>query len=367
VPGKYAIRKILGFLCVLLSIGLFYAGLRPFGTVANEVTWLNGENGLRFGDYATIISSGRLQLASKNGDSPWSLELLLTPGLTQDTNTLVTFYAPGQPWVFSVHQYNSDVGIVMEPASPFSRERNRNMLVDGVFQQDHSVFLTITSGIHGTNVYANGLLLKTANSLFPGTTLAGQMVFGTSATQNDSWSGTLRGLALYRSELDPGQVTHHSASWTGSEGRPELRASDGATALYLFDERSGAVVHNKIQSESDLYIPAMYRLLSQRMLEPVWKEANSSPGYRKDVVINVMGFIPYGLFLCAYFSGVRNLPYASLAAILLGFCVSLTIEVVQTWLPTRDSSSSDVLANGLGTAIGVALYRYGGGRVMGLE
>ncbi len=367
MPVKFATRKILGLLCVGLSIGLFYVGLRPFGSVTNEVTWLSGENGLRFGDYSTIISSRRLDLASTDRVSSWSLELWLTPGLTEDTNTLLAFYDPDQPRLFSVHQYNADLGINIDPASPFSREKRQNMLVDDVFQQRRPVFLTITSGVHGTDVYANGLLLKTSSFAFSGASLAGQMVVGTSATQNDSWSGTLRGLALFRSELDPADVTRHYVSWTGIEARPELRASDRTAALYLFDERCGTLLHNKIQTESDLYVPGTYRLLHQRILEPFWKEANASPGYRKDVIINVTGFIPYGLFLCAYFSGVRHMRHASLAAITLGLAVSLAIEVIQTKLPTRDSSSSDVLANTLGMAIGVVLYRCGGAHVLGLE
>ena len=367
MPAKFVTRKILGFLCVGLTIGLLYVGLRPFRHIANEVAWLGSENGLRFGDYATIISSGPLELASSDDVSPWSLELWLTPGLTDDTNTLLAFYGPTQKSRFTVHQYNSDLGIEIETADRSSRVRNQTILVDNIFEQSRPVLITITSGTHSTDVYSNGLLAKTVNRVFPGATLAGLMVVGTSPTHDDSWSGILRGLGLYRSELDSAQVLQHYISWTGKEGRPSPLDSNRAIALYLFDERDGSVVHNKVQSGSDLYIPSTYRLLRQRMLEPFWREANMSPGYRKDVLINVAGFMPYGLFLCAYLSGALHMRHASLAAITLGFAVSLTIEVIQSNLPTRDSSSSDVLANTLGTAIGVALYRYGGSRILGLE
>ncbi len=53
---------------------------------------------------------------------------------------------------------------------------------------------------------------------------------------------------------------------------------------------------------------------------------------------------------------VRRLYYIT---ILLGFCVSLTIELTQAYLPTRGSSLLDVINNTLGTAIGAFLLKYG--------
>ena len=75
----------------------------------------------------------------------------------------------------------------------------------------------------------------------------------------------------------------------------------------------------------------------------------------------MIGFIPLGFFLALWLLRFTRLssPAAFVLTFLLGTLISLGIELGQVYLPTRDSSASDLIFNSLGTLIGIGLLHMG--------
>ena len=345
--------RIPGILCVLVLCGTLVLGLWPFHRLKNDVIWLRNENGLRFGGDGTILSSGTFEIGSQDEGSS-SLEIWLQPGLTSDSNTLLSFSPPENPLQFSLHQYRSSLLLQRHIQS---EHRTATIGIEGVFRQIRPVFITITSGAKGTEMYVDGALADRFQQSRLGKDFTGQLIVGTSPIARDSWQGELRGLAIYRSELTAAEVLHHYETWT-KKGRPEITYSESPIALYLLDERAGDVAHDAIRPGIDLNIPERYTLLRQIFLQPFWEEYRPGWGYWRDVLMNVIGFVPLGLCFCAYLSSISKIKRPALATTVLGFAVSLSIEVLQSYLPTRSSGTTDLITNTLGTWLGVTLFSF---------
>ena len=74
-----------------------------------------------------------------------------------------------------------------------------------------------------------------------------------------------------------------------------------------------------------------------------------------DLVVNVLGYVPYGwLAVLALHPRVRGAGAFS-AALVSGTALALLLEAAQTFLPTRFASNVDVLCNLAGAAIGALL------------
>ena len=354
-------KRVLVLICAAVLCGILIAGLVPFQRPRNGVTWLGNENGLRFGINGTVLSSGTFQVAAGQDDASCSLEIWLEPGLVNGSNTLLSFSTPENPLQLSLRRYRASLELKREISG--AQHRSEMIGIENVFHQNKPVFITITSGAKKTSVYIDGALAQSFPRFRFGKDCAGELVIGTSPIGNDSSPGKILGLAIYQRELEPAEVFEHYGSWT-SKGRPNLSGNEQATAVYPFNERAGNIVHNALSSGVDLFVPKRFSLLHQPFLEPFWKEFQPTASYWGDILINIIGFIPLGFFFFAYWSTTRPIKHAALTTVVLGFATSLTIEVLQSYLPTRFSGTTDLITNTFGTFVGVRLYASKAGQAL---
>ena len=344
-------RQVLGLICAAVLATILTLGLWPFHVPANDVTWLRDRAGLRFGGNSTAISSAALQvpLTEQGG----SLEIWLRPGRIWDSGTILAFHSPQDQSQLLVRQCQTDLEIETRQYD-WRRSHTERLYADEVFRKAEPIFLTITSGRLGTSIYIDGALFKASPQFrLPTKQFTGKMVVGDSPGQTDSWQGQLFGLSVYHRQLEAPEVTHHYLTWT-HEGRPEMAADEHKVALYLFDERNGSSVRNAVAGPN-LEIPAKYMVLDKIFLEPFWQEFHLSSSYLSSAVKNIVGFVPFGFCFYPYLTALR-VRRAGLTTVLFGSFVSIAIEILQAYLPTRDSGTTDIFTNTLGTWTGVISY-----------
>ena len=329
----------LAVLCVILTLGLW-----PFHAPRNAVTWIGDSDGLAFGRYATVWSEGSFDLTPRES-AGWSAELRVHAE-PWHYSTLLSFFDPGNHDRFELRQSITDLEVDMG---------NRRLYVDDVLRHK-PVFVTVTSGNRGTSVYINGVLAKSAPQLHvPVKALRGRLIVGDAPREPDSFRGRIRGLAIYGSELTAGQVSQHYATWTSS-GKPAMAGDECRVALYLFNERGGRIVHNAIRPGIDLIIPETYAVVDKWVLHAFWNEFEMSRSYWSAVLKNIVGFVPVGFWFFPFLAACK-VRRAALWTVVAGFSISVTIEVLQAFLPTRDSGTTDMITNTLGTWLGVACYQ----------
>jgi hypothetical protein len=357
--------KLVSGLCLGVLICILVAGLWPLHVPRNAVSWLISENGMRFERHGSIVSASAFRNSHSPSDAGNSLEIWLTPEQIRSGGSILAFdSSPNPQGPFLVRQYGTSIAVQRSLVDERGKVSLLWFKVEHVFEEGRKVFVTITSNRDHTDLYVNGVVA--GRSLDPGIVsreLTGRLVLANS-TVDDSWTGEIRGLAIYDCELTPAEVSNHFRSWTPDHG-PVLTGERSPSALYLFNERKGSTVHNLADSATDLAVPVKYFVLHPAFLHSTWgahtltRQAWNHWSVWEDLGINIVGFVPVGFVFSAYFSSVnvKRTGRAALIVVLLGFFMSFIVESLQWFLPNRDSGMDDIFTNTTGTALGVVLYR----------
>lgn len=345
--------------CVFVLLGILVAGLWPFHTPVNNVQWVAGEHALRLAKYGSILTAGEFANRPAGTDDSCSLEIWLAPKRVHASGSILAFYRPeSRSSPFVLWQSLGDLTIeTLWRGQPQPGGKSK-VFIDDIFADSKLVFITISSNQACTSVYADGALVKAfPNFRFSRRDLTGRMILGNSPFSTHEWSGEVKGLAIYDRAVTAEEAAQHYKLWISGDPA-QSAAEQGAIALYRFDEGAGTLIHNRVDSTTDLTIPRRFFILDEQFLQRPWREFRNDSAYWKDVAVNVAGFIPFGLVFFAWFSLAGKLKHPAALTVALGFAVSLTIEVGQAFLPTRNSGMTDLITNTLGTAIGVSLLRW---------
>ena len=352
-------QKFMAAVCLVVVSITLSLGLWPFHSPKNDVTWMP-QGGLKFGRYGTVIGSGPLKAPRSSSASCGSIELWTQPDHWTSA-TILAFYRPEERLLVTLRQSLTDLELVAETGDEEDGMKKARLIVDDALapalRQNQPVFITVTVGPERTMIYVDGALVKAVSrSLIPQDAFLGRLIVGDSPRQPDSFSGQVLGLAIYDTELNRETILQHYRGWIW-HGWPDVEQTQLNIALYTFNEKTGAVVHNNARAEGDLRIPEHYAVVDKIWLEPFWREFNFSRSYWSGNLKNIIGFMPLGFCFYAYFAVAGQCSRAVLLTLIGGALVSLAIEVLQGPLPTRDSGTTDIITNTIGTWLGVLCYR----------
>ncbi|TAG04447.1 MAG: VanZ family protein [Betaproteobacteria bacterium] len=110
------------------------------------------------------------------------------------------------------------------------------------------------------------------------------------------------------------------------------------------------IVYASLQPFTGWVAPAKNLLQSTATLTTRWSYA--------DALFNVVAYLPFGVALSACWPVAWRFWPRWVATIFFAAAVSLSLEMLQLWLPTRVASAVDILANVLGAAAGALLGTY---------
>jgi hypothetical protein len=335
---------------VLILIVFAFAGLSPFRAPKNGVTWIRAEDGLRFSGDSVVISEQLFATPSQLAEG-CSVELWFQSSNNTGSSTMLDFYQAQLKHQFTIRQ----IGNSLIQVATTDTTGVRMVDWDHTFFPGERTLVTVTSGVGGTTLYMDAVAVAAAPHFrIQSSDCSGQLLLGEGAVSYNDWNGDVFGVAVCVCTLSEQTVRDDFAAWRSGR-RTDL--GDEAVALFTFGERSGAIAHNDVPGQPALIIPATFQVQGHPFLEKPRADLGNGIDW-KDLAINVVGFVPFGFFLSASIASARWAGWSWVASFLGGALVSLTIEVLQWYLPTRDSSLTDVVTNVVGTMCGTAAYRF---------
>jgi hypothetical protein len=345
-------RKATVLLTTGVWIGIFIVGLWPFNFIpTNRIRWLPNGEGMHFDRYGQVYSRVPVFLPAARSGAAGTIELAFTPSKPYHSASAVLSIVKDNKVTLAIGQSLTDVYlqalVIQNTSGPTKR-----LYIDRACERPNELFLTVTLDTNVVGVYIDGQLVRSFPVSIQADNLSGIVVLGHAVTSSPPWSGAIARVAILDGALGVADIDHRYQQWIRNRHLEPTASHWGPE--YEFAAPTTGVVPNITHVGPDLIIPKTFRPLASTVLE--WPDyINRS--VIMDAIINVVGFIPFGLTTCLCIRSWTKWSFSRcvLTTLLVGASVSLAIEVLQVLLPSRDSSLADVVTNIAGSAIGAAM------------
>jgi len=352
-------------LSVAILFGIFYFGLKPNGfNFSNGVNWITDQPGIRFGKYGIAYTNPFIEYGRENISEPnnFSIEIALKLKSYREKgfNIILAIHSGKESDNLLLGQVHSRIYLVS--GDDYDLKRNTKRIRLNLDSPSPAIqFVTITTGQKGSAVYLNGQLVRTKKDLtlqIPNGSKA-RLLLGNSIYGKHSWQGDVYGLAFYGYTLTAQDIKLHFNKWF-QERNFSFAKKDNPLVLYLFNEKGGLKALDHANGNHHLEIPLRMHTFKKKILSAEWSGFKFNKIINEDNFINLLGFMPFGFILAATFiklGGTFEKHYF-LITIFFCFAVSLIIEIVQAWIPSRSSDLVDLILNTLGALIGSVILSF---------
>jgi len=320
--------------------------------------------GIKFGKYGIAYTEPFFEAIQNNisGPSGFSFEISLKPKKHEEGgfNFIIALHNGKDSDQLLMAQWRTHI-IFMNGDDYNYKRRMKRISVDTATLPTKDFFISVTTGKEGTKIYFNGQLLREKKDLklkIPNEGMKARLILGNSVYGRNSWNGTVYGLAFYQYELTPQRVSLHYDQWLKEKNFSFVK-KENPYLLYLFDGNNSLRYLDHSGRNNHINIPSRMKILKKKFLGLPTNLFNYTSVPIQDVILNLIGFIPFGFILTATLIRLDGSigKHGQLMAVIFGFLLSLTIESIQSWAPARDSSILDLILNTFGTLIGVIIYR----------
>jgi hypothetical protein len=360
IPLKWLIGLLAALVFITLSVGLKPMRFR----LSNNVKWIAGRSGIQFGRYGIAYTHPFDDSMEANvfGSDDFSLEIALKPASYQGKRFkfIWSFHDGTDSEQLIMGQWRSWFIVINGDDYAYRRKTKRLTAnaADAVSPSPQTRLVTLTTGKDGTRLYFDGKPVSSQKDLTLKIPIHGKvrLLAGNSVYGIHPWRGDIYGLALYNYSLSSQKAALHYNRWSKDRNFSFAR-EDSPFILYLFDEKAGTIARDHAGGNFHLVIPSQMRIFEHELLALPTIEFISRSGFIKDIVINLFGFMPLGLVLFATLIRLGGAfdKHAILFSVILCFSVSLFIEVVQAWMPSRSSHMLDLVLNTLGGLSGAII------------
>ena len=342
---------------IFITMLMIFFGLKPKGFRIINTAEFSAK------DSALLMGRRGILLTQQNSNSSISLypafsfemKLFFPPKLARIKQTIINLRLKGDNAQISLYSWRNyitleriDYGFFSDQVLELSAE---------IDTSTQNVQIVISSDkTKGTKIFVNRCLKAFSTNFFPMKRIdtLTQIVLGNSLSGQNPWRGKLYHFNINNYWIDSITTTNHNSTQNPHQ---IIRDYQNYIGYYDFTRGIENQYKNKGIGLGTIYIPRYFIIAKKQILQPPWKDIRLNISTAVDMIVNYLGFIPFGLFLGLYLfmRGDWFRKYFLQTTMVTSTLLSLFFEIVQVFIPTRCSQLYDVILNTGGAAHGALL------------